>query len=314
MTWSPAYTTSVVAPSHIHLLDTNLNWSNQKVNANRIGFQQPPSTPQLRATEFMLLEEKAAPPSNWQQWYERVAHAIYGQWKQQTTVGPGNSMVLITVNRLHDVECKIVDFSPAADVQRDIAAESRFRDASLKSVSSLNGNPLWEFPVSKKPPRQIVFDMQFKHGVGETAGCEVVHMGGNKTLSAQQNEGDGYHLSDAEKREQLASALGVTVSPGPCEDKRKTLLSRIGMAKDKGIGITTYVAAFQAIDRSVASGATEGDVAGKVASLQSTLDEQFKRSDVMKTEQLGPPVKGSGWHGTSSRTHYGGSRRTFHGS
>jgi hypothetical protein len=221
-------------------------------------------------------------------------------------------MVLITVYRTHDVECKIVDFSPAADVQRDLAAESRFRDASLKSVSSLNGDLLWEFPVSKKPPKQIVFDMQFKHGVGETAGCEVVHLDGNKTLSAQQDDREGNHLSDAEKREQLASALGVTVSPGPCEDKRKTLLSRIGMAKDKGIGITTYVAAFQAIDRSVASGAAEGDVAEKVASLQFTLDEQFKRSEVMKTEQLGPPVAGPKWSGSRPRSR--GSRRTFHGS
>jgi hypothetical protein len=296
MTWSPGYSTAIVPPSHFSSLETNLNWSNKNVNASRIGLQQPPAMPQLKAIEMTLPEAKVPPPANWDEWYERVAHAIYGQWKQQTAVGPGTSTVLITAYRTHDVDCKIEDFTPAADVKRDLNAETRFRDASLRSVSSLSRDPLWEFPVSQKTPKMIVFDMQFKHGVGEAAGCEVVHIHDNKTPSAQQDGSDGKGLSDAAKGEQLAADLGMKVSPGPSEDKRKALLGSIAVAKEKGIGITTYVAAFKALDQSVTSGAAEADITEKVASLQSTLDEQFKRSDIMKTEQLGPPVAGSHWH------------------
>lgn len=68
------------------------------------------------------------------------------------------------------------------------------------------------------------------------------------------------------------------------------------------MGIAAYVSAFQAIDQSVKSGATEGEITDKVASLKTTLDEQFKRGDVMKTEQLGPPVAGSRWTGWSSHS------------
>ncbi len=294
MTWGAGYNTSIVAqPRFSSSLDTNINWSNHKVSGNRIDAQQQaPSAPQLKATALILPEAKVAPPTTWDEWYERVAHAIYEQWKQQTTVGAGNSIVLITAYRTHDVDCKIVDFSPAADVKRDLGAETRFRDASLRSVTSLNRDPVWEFPVSEHPPKKIVFDMQFKHGVGETGGCEVVHMQDNKALGAEQDGGDAKNLNAAEKAEQLAATLGITVSPGPCEDKRKALLGSIAVANDKGIGINTYVAAFQAIDKSVTSGTAESEISEKVASLQSTLDEQFKRSEVMKTEQLGPPVAG----------------------
>jgi hypothetical protein len=311
MTWGPGYSTAIVPPSHFSSLETNLNWSNQKVNANRIGLQQPPAMPQLKAIEMTLPEAKVAPPANWDEWYERVAHAIYGQWKQQSAVGPGNATVLITAYRTHDVDCKIEDFTPAADVKRDLNAETRFRDASLRSVSSLSRDPLWEFPIGQNQPKKIVFDMQFKHGVGEAAGCEVVHMHDIKAIGAQQEGGDGNKQSDAERGEQLAAALGMTVSPGPCQDKRKALLSNIGLAKEKGIGVTTYVAAFKAVDQSVTSGAAEADIAEKVASLQSTLDEQFKRSDIMKTEQLGPPVKGYRAPASVYRRNPGRSRRAF---
>jgi hypothetical protein len=90
-----------------------------------------------------------------------------------------------------------------------------------------------------------------------------------------------------------AASSETIVSPGPGESQRKALLARIMEAKAKGIGITNYMMAFQALDQSVKSGDASADILKRVDSLNVSLDEQFKRSAVLKVQKLPPPVAAS---------------------
>jgi hypothetical protein len=106
-----------------------------------------------------------------------------------------------------------------------------------------------------------------------------------------QSSGDS-HASVGGDAGQTASSE-TTVSPGPGEAQRKALLGRIMEAKAKGIGITNYMMAFQALDESAKSGAASADIIKRVDSLNVSLDEQFKRSAVLKVQKLPPPVAAS---------------------
>jgi hypothetical protein len=145
------------------------------------------SMPELRATQFVLPEMHAVAPVSWDEWYRRVARAIYDLWKQ-SSVGPGKATVLINVWNTHNVDCKIVDFSPALDTKRDAQAEEQYREAIVHAVTAFDGANLWEFPIAAVRPKRIAFDMEFTHAVGESPGCTVVHMHNNKALSSSDNK------------------------------------------------------------------------------------------------------------------------------
>jgi hypothetical protein len=128
---------------------------------------------QLMATQKVLPSLPA--PKNWDEWYKRVAAATYDRWKQNTA-GPGAAIVLIKVFDSRTVDCRVTEFTPAAGAERDANNEQRFKEVALHCVSSLSGDPLWQFPPNPPVPKNVAFDMEFKHAVGENAGCSVVHL------------------------------------------------------------------------------------------------------------------------------------------
>jgi len=138
------------------------------------GELKPPVQPELKAMPTVLPGRLQA-PANWDEWYQRIARAIYQRWKQNST-GPGSAILTITVFNSRDVDSKVTEFVPALDAERNAQTESAFKDVALKSVSSLSGDDIWQFPASAASLKHIVFDMELKHAVGETAGCKVVHM------------------------------------------------------------------------------------------------------------------------------------------
>ncbi|MBS2008273.1 MAG: hypothetical protein JST01_14590 [Cyanobacteria bacterium SZAS TMP-1] len=85
----------------------------------------------------------------------------------------------------------------------------------------------------------------------------------------------------------------LKVEAGAAEDKRRALLGRIMDAKNQGIGISTYMMAFDALEQSAKGGESEENVAKRVASLNSSLDDQFKRSAILKVQRAAPPVAAS---------------------
>lgn len=88
---------------------------------------------------------------------------------------------------------------------------------------------------------------------------------------------------------------GPLVEPGPAEARRTALVMRIFNAKSQGIGIDAYLNAFAMLENSVKSGETEANLNKRIDSLNSSLDDQLKRSAVLKTQRPAPPVAASGF-------------------
>lgn len=88
---------------------------------------------------------------------------------------------------------------------------------------------------------------------------------------------------------------GPLVEPGPAEAKRTALVLRIFNAKAQGIGIDAYLNAFAMLENSVKTGETEANLNKRIDSLNSSLDDQLKRSAVLKTQRPAPPVAASGF-------------------
>lgn len=72
-----------------------------------------------------------------------------------------------------------------------------------------------------------------------------------------------------------ASTASVCVQPGPFETERQKLLSKIQAAKDAGIGIQSYIKAFQDIDGMVGKGESSDIIRKRLDSLTSALNEQL---------------------------------------
>ena len=85
------------------------------------------------------------------------------------------------------------------------------------------------------------------------------------------------------------------VEPGPAEARRTALIMRIFNAKAQGIGIDAYLNAFAMLENSVKTGETEANLNKRIDSLNSSLDDQIKRSAVLKTQRPAPPVAASGF-------------------
>lgn len=131
--------------------------------------------------------------------------------------------------------------------------------------------------------------------------------------SAEAEAADG----SSDKQKVNALGLGSMVNPlptpsqlietGPAEDKRRNLLIRILSAKEKGIGIDAYLNAFGALEHSVKTGESEAALVKRIDSLNSSLDDQLKRSAILKTQRPAPPVAASSFPPSSSANSGGGS-------
>lgn len=120
--------------------------------------------PQLRA---QVLEKLT-----WDEWYRRVARAIYCRW-QYAEVGPGCATIRMVVTKDRDIGCQLIDFTPAPDIKRDVAAETQFREAAVKAV-----NMVTKFEIPDLPPLdsdKVVFDLDLKRVVDGPVGVDVAN-------------------------------------------------------------------------------------------------------------------------------------------
>lgn len=95
-----------------------------------------------------------------------------------------------------------------------------------------------------------------------------------------------------------ASADSPAASPGILYDERKRLLERIKEAKAEGIGVSGYHGAFASLEQSVKGGEPADRLKSRLDSLHKSLDDQLKRSKLLKTQRPIPPqgsqITGSG--------------------
>ncbi len=127
----------------------------------------------LIATAGSLEHNPAVEGTNltWNAWYRQVAKAIYSRW-QYAEVGPGVATVQVTVTRDRNMYCQIVDFAPALYVERDIPAETAFREAAVRAVNNVQSYEIPRFPGDSKV-QDITFDVLLKRTVDGPAGFDL---------------------------------------------------------------------------------------------------------------------------------------------
>lgn len=137
-------------------------------------FVQPvlPSPLLAKANLLPQLQKGEASRSiSWDDWYRNFASSIYTRW-QTMVVGPGTAKVRVTVTRKRELECRIVDFIPAFDVQRDINEETDFRVSALRAVRSVKRSEIPAFPPLADEDR-VTFDVVLKRKVDGPIGIDV---------------------------------------------------------------------------------------------------------------------------------------------
>lgn len=78
-------------------------------------------------------------------------------------------------------------------------------------------------------------------------------------------------------------------TPGPALEARQRLLDRIQQAKGQGMGISSYMAAFQDIEARVKAGEPEDKVAARVQQIHKAVSDQIERAKVLKNQKPLPP-------------------------
>lgn len=81
--------------------------------------------------------------------------------------------------------------------------------------------------------------------------------------------------------------------PGFFLKERKALYEKIMLAEKNGVGVKHYLTAFKYIETMVEKGAKQEEVAKRIDSLARGLDDQLKRSKILKIQKLPPPIAAS---------------------
>jgi hypothetical protein len=171
MTWAPGYDSAIVTqaqPLEVGAAVHGVLRGDQALAARPL-VSQFRSTPRL-LTELLAPKEKRS--VSWDEWYKRVCRTVYDQWLLDDT-GPGKACIHVTAWSSRDIECKIVDFSPASGTLRDSVQESSFREAALRAVRSLDRCLVLEFPTQFLQTK-VDFDLDISRAVDGPFGCQVI--------------------------------------------------------------------------------------------------------------------------------------------
>lgn len=88
----------------------------------------------------------------------------------------------------------------------------------------------------------------------------------------------------------VSSGGKPTVAPGPLQEARTILITRIQQAQSEGIGIANYMMAFNAIEDSVKAGQSAEQLRPRVESLARALHDQLEKGKILKTQR---PIPGN---------------------
>lgn len=187
--WQPGYEVTIEPPPSRIKESLGGSWSHPSADivdalrARPEKLQQPRAllkteieAPPLMAHAGLLpgLKEKTA-SLNWDDWYKRVAKSVYDRW-QEADVGPGLAKVRVTVTRGRQMSGQLIDFTPALGVERNVQAETAFREAAVRAVNQVYDYELPEFP-SGTQEQSVTFDVQMKRTVDGQAGFDVESTG-----------------------------------------------------------------------------------------------------------------------------------------
>ncbi|HIA54750.1 MAG TPA: hypothetical protein EYN91_22145 [Candidatus Melainabacteria bacterium] len=129
----------------------------------------------LHADALLLPSLNATVAPTWNDWYHRVAGAIYARW-QSVDVGPGVATVRVTVTKDRNLSAQVEDFLPADNVARNVDSETNFKQCALNAVELVKQYEIPRFPENADLPR-VTFDLEMKRNVESRPGFDVAGNG-----------------------------------------------------------------------------------------------------------------------------------------
>ncbi len=130
----------------------------------------------MHADALLLPTLHATVAPTWNDWYHRVAGAIYARW-QSVDVGPGVATVRVTVSQDRNLSAQVEDFQPADSVERDVDSETNFKRCALNAVQLVKQYEIPKFPENADLPR-VTFDLEMKRNVESRPGFDVAGSSG----------------------------------------------------------------------------------------------------------------------------------------
>jgi hypothetical protein len=152
-----------------------------------------------------------APELSWDEWYKRVARAVYRRW-QNADVGPGHATVAVTVNKDRSLSGRVVDFTPAVGVERDVDEETGFKRAALDAVNLVSEFEIPPFPPSANDAPSVTFDIEMKREVDGPSGFDVASTTPQK--GAPSPEGSSRTAADGADAASETEALQIESPDG----------------------------------------------------------------------------------------------------
>lgn len=127
----------------------------------------------LSAARYLLpaLGVRLSPVANIDDWHAQVAKAIYSRW-QNSEVGAGKARIQIVVKDDRHLAGQVIDFFPVQDGERNVDAETRFRETALHCVNDVNIFEVPPFP-SGVSGKELAFDVELSRVVDGPSGITM---------------------------------------------------------------------------------------------------------------------------------------------
>lgn len=161
--WSANYPAPANAPKSL-MANAGL------LSPQRLFTRAEPVTNMARANMLSQFASGNNKCTNWGDWYRTVADAIYSRW-QNLDVCPGTSKLEVTVKADHEISARVVEFVPAADIDRNVPRETEFRETSVRIVNNIGFFEIPDFPAPQT--EQVVFNIDLKRTVDGPTGVSI---------------------------------------------------------------------------------------------------------------------------------------------
>lgn len=106
------------------------------------------------------------------------------------------------------------------------------------------------------------------------------------------------------------------VAQGPLAVERQAFHTKIvdlGNKYDNGFGVSGYLKAFELLEQNVKNGATDEEVKAELTRLSRGLDDQIKRSKLLKVQKPAPPISASSPPPSEIEAAMGAGKKKFSG-
>jgi hypothetical protein len=176
---------------------------------------------------------------------------------------------------IHDANCRLLAQSgtePSSTGAQSNAGSDSTKQETSTSTSSVNSGSTG---TSGKSSTEIGTET-----TSSTPGTTT------QTTSSTSSMGAPTSTTTASTSSTSNASAANSTDPvqGPLYEKRKLVLSRIQAAKKQGTGISGYMAEYGRIEQMVKNGEPEASYGERLVSLQSGIDDQIKRSQILKTQ------------------------------